>query len=404
MWCFAVSFLLSLDLVAPAFAQGNKQQGNPDQGQQPGQSKQPDRAQPGANSAASSQQKAFSYTIDFNQGANKSGQQAQSVAPGKDQQNVDAVFAWTRALGAWTDHVNRGTGMSLAAADDALRAHLKLGKNEGLVVNSVDANSPAAQVGIQQNDVLLKLDNVSLGKPEDLEVAMKRAGEKPVLLVLLRGGMKHTIEVQPQIQVTLRAVPPKPPEHQYRIGVSVSPIEAALGSQLHLSQGLIVNDIMADSPAAKAGIKLHDILVELDGQPLRDPGNLAGAVQVHGEKAVVLHLIREGKQHLFVDVTPERRQVARVSLDPNRGNPTLFEVVQPGALLGNQNDAVFLNMDAADQGRTWLLQARDANQASSSDASAPVSKRLDALDAELKQLRKAIEALSKAMKDKKPDH
>ena len=46
-------------------------------------------------------------------------------------------------------------------------------------MTSLAANAPAAQAGIQQNDVLLKLGDTPLAKAEDLEEGLKAAGEKP---------------------------------------------------------------------------------------------------------------------------------------------------------------------------------------------------------------------------------
>ncbi len=79
---------------------------------------------------------------------------------------------------SWFQLANPYMGMSLTPADDALRAHLQLPKDQGLIVTSLDIHSPAAQAGIQQNDILLDLENASLGKPEDLEKCLKAAGDK----------------------------------------------------------------------------------------------------------------------------------------------------------------------------------------------------------------------------------
>src|SRR5262249_55416232 len=103
---------------------------------------------------------------------------------------------------AWVDEASRNSGMTLASADPALRAHLNLDKNEGLTVTAIDRGSPAAAAGIHHNDVLLRLGDeesrsVPLSEPGDLEKGLKAAGDGPVSLVLLRGGRRMTIKVQP---------------------------------------------------------------------------------------------------------------------------------------------------------------------------------------------------------------
>ena len=63
--------------------------------------------------------------------------------------------------------------MGMSPADDALRAHLSLPKDQGLIVTSLAPNAPAAQAGVQQNDVLLTLGDTPLAKAEDLEESLK---------------------------------------------------------------------------------------------------------------------------------------------------------------------------------------------------------------------------------------
>ena len=179
-----------------------------------------------------------------------------------------------------------------------------------------------------------------------------------------------------------------------------------LRSQLQIpaNAGLIVNEVVHDSPAAKAGVKVHDIVLELDGKPLSDPGKLAEFVQANGEKPIVARLLRAGgMKDGTVEVTPGRRKAKAVAGQGNLANYYYF--LRPGAVLTEPlqaqekraSDMVYaLNTDSANdlaialRGATNLKPAEDANTA--------VAKRLDALDAEIKQLRKAVEGIGKAEK------
>ena len=57
------------------------------------------------------------------------------------------------------------------------------------------------------------------------------------------------------------------------IGVGLQPITPALAESFKLGnlEGVIINEIVRDSPAEKAGIKLGDVLVAIDGKPIADP-------------------------------------------------------------------------------------------------------------------------------------
>ena len=161
--------------------------------------------------------------------------------------------------------------------------------------------------------------------PRTLYEGLKGAGDKPASLTILRAGKKLKIQVQPQVRVTMGPVQPEPPA--FWIGISVSPLEPALRSQLKLpsNQGLLAIEIVKDSPAAKADVKVHDILLSLAGKPLESQEKLVELVQSSGEKSVQLELIREGKTQT-IDVTPERRKPDQTKSAVNGFNTFYYQL------------------------------------------------------------------------------
>jgi len=86
------------------------------------------------------------------------------------------------------------------------------------------------------------------------------------------------------------------------LGVFVSSVHPALahnlGEMLNPEQGLIVEEFLADSPAAKAGIKMHDILMTYDDQKLLSAEQFVKLV--HSDKVgreVTMGYLRGGKLH-----------------------------------------------------------------------------------------------------------
>ena len=99
----------------------------------------------------------------------------------------------------------------------------------------------------------------------------------------------------------------QPGEHW--LGVAVVPLNAALRAQLGLSEadgGLLVENLMPDGPAAKAGIRQFDVLLKAGGTPLREIGDLAGQIEKSKESKMPVELIRGGKRQT-VAVTPAKR-------------------------------------------------------------------------------------------------
>lgn len=95
------------------------------------------------------------------------------------------------------------------------------------------------------------------------------------------------------------------------LGVSATPAPAVLRKQLQLPEGmgLVVEIVVPESPAAKAGLQRFDVLQKLDEQLLINPQQLAVLVRSHkpGEE-ISLGIIRDGKP-TTVSAKLEEREV-----------------------------------------------------------------------------------------------
>jgi serine protease Do len=98
--------------------------------------------------------------------------------------------------------------------------------------------------------------------------------------------------------------------NKYMIGVNCTRISEALRTQLDLETGtgLVVEGVVDDSPAGKAGLEQHDILMFADDTHLADTSDLVDAVQRAGKENSKLSLtvIRKGKE-IGIDIAPIER-------------------------------------------------------------------------------------------------
>jgi len=103
--------------------------------------------------------------------------------------------------------------------------------------------------------------------------------------------------------------------HDLRLGVQVKSPSPTLVDQLDLpkGQGLVVEEVLPESAAAKAGIKPHDVLLEINGKAVPDKGEeLAKLLEgVAAKKPVEAVVLRKGKKETVKGLTlPERRAAA----------------------------------------------------------------------------------------------
>jgi beta-lactamase regulating signal transducer with metallopeptidase domain len=114
------------------------------------------------------------------------------------------------------------------------------------------------------------------------------------------------------------AVPPPPPPAPVampertawpqagRLGVRTATADAALADQLDLprGQGLVVLEVAPASPAGRAGLRPHDILLLLDGKAVpAEPWRLAPLVDaLPGERPLTAVVLRRGKRETVAGV------------------------------------------------------------------------------------------------------
>ena len=101
-----------------------------------------------------------------------------------------------------------------------------------------------------------------------------------------------------------------------RLGIRYLEIEGQLAEYFGLSadEGVLVSSVGEDTPAARAGIRAGDVVLELDGTAVRDGGDLRKAVGAAEEaRPLTVKLLRDEKE-LDVEVTlpePEKPQKIR---------------------------------------------------------------------------------------------
>lgn len=94
---------------------------------------------------------------------------------------------------------------------------------------------------------------------------------------------------------------------EYWIGVECHPIDEAVRTQLGLKdEGLIVEQVMPESPATKAEIKRFDILLSVNDKPLRQVPDLIAVLEESKDKELRFKALRGGKE-TTIQVTPAKR-------------------------------------------------------------------------------------------------
>jgi membrane-associated protease RseP (regulator of RpoE activity) len=110
------------------------------------------------------------------------------------------------------------------------------------------------------------------------------------------------------------AAPPggAPPFHEWlfgrgRIGIRVQPLTPELREHFGApsDRGVLVSEVESDRPAEKAGLRVGDVIVSVDGQAISKPGGLAGVLRRAPQGASLsIEVIRKGEA-LTLEVEPD---------------------------------------------------------------------------------------------------
>lgn len=298
-------------------------------------------------------------------------------------------------VAAQTDSV---LGVNVKPVDDVLRSHLGLAEGKGFVVTAVAKESGLANADLRVNDVLLTVGGEEISSLEMLSKTLRGAPDKPFTIGIMRAGKKESIEIKPgslEVDDFYRLILRNENAPRYRLGVGLADADETLRSQLSLlgGEGLVVTSVENDSPAAKSGVLVNDVLIKLDGKALTSIDVLQEHLQQTGDKAVSLELMRR-RQPATLTVTPEKQGPWGETLFLRQSNP-LYVEVNPVPLTVWARDPVFSEIHSS--GNPYVALSGNPYVALNMNAANPEAQ-VAALLEQVKQLQASLESLQAALK------
>jgi len=132
--------------------------------------------------------------------------------------------------------------------------------------------------------------------------------------------------------------------HANALGVDVALPDAALKAQLNLAEreGVTVTQVPDESVGAKAGLKVHDVIIQVGDHRVGEIADLAQALEAVDGKSVKLKLWRAGKQ-TELEATPKKPEYARLKL-----SKVLFSDLDRDVLVSAEHFRIGVTLSEAD--------------------------------------------------------
>jgi serine protease Do len=223
-----------------------------------------------------------------------------------------------------------GVGVAEVNADKV--KELKLPAERGVLLGKVVPESPAAKAGLKENDVVMEVNGQRVEGTEQFrrmirEIPSGRAAQ----LTIWRDGRSQNVRVMvgkseahhtqtmvspgtfafhmpeiPSMNGTMEIAPWT--AGRSRIGIDAEDLEGDFGQYFGApdGEGVLVRGVFPDLPAAKAGVKVGDVITSIDGDRIRSIGELREKlVEKKSEKSIKVGLIRnKAPLTVSIDIPP----------------------------------------------------------------------------------------------------
>ncbi|WP_174910214.1 trypsin-like peptidase domain-containing protein [Burkholderia diffusa] len=210
-------------------------------------------------------------------------------------------------------------GVDVQDVGVGLAAAFGLPRPAGALVNGVDPGSPAAAAGVRPGDVIVKFGDKPIGQSaelNDLAAALPPGAKAPLRLIRNRApmmltvtgaatgdaidnasatGSAGTVGAGGVAGVAMAAA--RPADSGDRLGLTMHPLSDAERRSTGLAVGMMVDAVRG--PAANAGIRPGDVVLELNDTLLETPDDVQS---LEAKGGVIAVLIQRENARKFVSV------------------------------------------------------------------------------------------------------
>lgn len=235
--------------------------------------------------------------------------------------------------------VHLGVALGDITAEKA--QELKLPAVAGAIVNSVQTDSAAAKAGLEAGDAIVEFDGIHVRSSAELRrliretpagrtVAIKivRSGKASVLSAKLDASgnpmdFNYNFKFKNPGPIFLSDEGmPLPAGHRVTLGISGDDLTPQLAKFFGVNRGtgVLISEVTIGGPADKAGLKAGDVIVQVDGQPVKGVQDLRRSLNDNftaDTRKVNLTIIRDHhEQTVSAELTrsqPEERRTSRTA-------------------------------------------------------------------------------------------
>ncbi|MFH0839230.1 MAG: DegQ family serine endoprotease [Candidatus Omnitrophota bacterium] len=201
-------------------------------------------------------------------------------------------------------------GIGIQDVTPELKKHFGIKEQEGVLINQIYEDSPAAKAGLKIGDVIQQVDGIKVKDSQSLvkEILKKRIGKK-IRLGIVKGGKFIEVNVEAQKMPDkisgLKEETEETKEDAVPVlGLEVEELTPEFAGRLGIEyeKGVIVVGVEQGSPAQQAGMIKGDIIKEINHGEISSIEDYNNAMSKSNAKEGLLLLIKRNNQSFFVNI------------------------------------------------------------------------------------------------------
>jgi serine protease Do len=184
---------------------------------------------------------------------------------------------------------------------------LGLSESKGALVADVVKEGPAEAAGLKQGDVIVEYDGKPVNDSAELPLLVARTPVgKTVPVKVIRDKETHDFSIkiaELKEEETAEAATGTTED----LGLTVQTLSGDLAENLGLDRnlkGVVVTQVEPGGPAAEAGLRRGDVILEVNRQGVKDVEAYRKALKAAGKGKSVLFLVRRGDNTIFLALKP----------------------------------------------------------------------------------------------------
>jgi Do/DeqQ family serine protease len=218
-----------------------------------------------------------------------------AIPIGKAQKIISDLIQYGEVIQAWI-------GITVQEIDEKLASYLKVPTKKGVIVTSVEPESPAQKAGVQESDIILSIANKKITSVGDYQsVAKSLAAGNKVEAKFWRNGKKKTVVVKTKVFPIDLA-----DDLAYRIlGIRIENLSGKNRQRYRIiaREGVMISEIKENSSLAGIGARPGDVIRQIDDYTIEDSEDFKKAIIKFRNKNSMVLLVQRGDQGYYITVT-----------------------------------------------------------------------------------------------------